>query len=97
MGPQDPNSGLTLQSSNSGPKTPTQVYGYKDGWTDGCMEIHRCILQFFSPLGPLPCFNSAAVTKYTKQGKGIADHVKSLDYWFSFYSLMGYKLKKMGG
>ena len=28
--------------------------GRTDVWTDGCMDIHPCVLQDIGPLGPLP-------------------------------------------
>ena len=95
MGPQGP-TGPQFRLNASKPQL--RLINPNSGlWVYGWMEIHPCILQFFSTLELLPCFNSAAVTNYIKQGKGIADHMKSLDYWFSLYSLKGYKLKKMGG
>ena len=31
-----------------------RMEGWKDGRTDGRMEIHPCVLQDIGPLGPLP-------------------------------------------
>ena len=49
-----------------------------------CMEIHPCVLQDISPLGPLPCSQPTITANCTKQGKRIADHMLSLDYQLTF-------------
>ena len=53
--------------------------GWKDGWMDGRMEIHPCVLRDIGPLGLLPCFSFTFTANHDKQGKGITDHMISLD------------------
>ena len=36
----------------------------------GCMEIHPCVLQDISSLGPLPCSHSTSSANHSKQGIG---------------------------
>ena len=43
------------------------------------MEIHPCVLQDIGPLGPLPCSQPTITANHTEQGKGIVDHILSLD------------------
>ena len=40
------------------------------GRTDGCKEIHPCVLQDIGPLGPQPCSHSTSSVDHSKQGIG---------------------------
>ena len=78
--PTEPDFGL--RRSRSGPGRPKlgRMEGQMDRRTDGHMEIHPCVLQDIGPLGPLPCSQPTITANHTEQGKGIADHMLSLDY-----------------
>ena len=67
--PLRPKSGLRGQNQLGG----------MDGRTDGRMEIHPCVLRDIGPLGLLPCFSFTFTANHDKQGKGITDHMISLD------------------
>ena len=54
--------------------------GRMDGQKDEHMEIHPYVLQDIGPLGPLPCSQPTIIANHTEQGKGIANHMLSLDY-----------------
>ena len=51
----------------------------------GRMEIHPCVLQDISPLGPLPCSHSTSSAITQSRASGTADRVRSLDDFLFFH------------